>query len=123
MDMSGIEMELNRMRADAMSDAGKKLELLIIMLDHRKAYQARNRKIDIKLDRLLEGRLPFFKRRLLARLKERLQDKYARASSHIRSMEKHRVELYNNVILQREALGITEHSWINEFYGEGVERN
>jgi hypothetical protein len=123
MNMSSVEMELNRMRADTMADAGNKLELLIKILNSKKSYLERNIRVDAHVDRILAGKCRFFRAKKLRYLKERLKDKRDRTKSHIRSMETKRIELYNNVIMQREALGITEHSWIEQFYGEGADES
>ena len=116
MNLVNIENELNRMKAEALGDAGRKLELLSYMIKSEISRQERSVKVASRLSVMLGRRIWFFRRIKLLRVKEKLEKKIAKSTSTLRSMKKRREELYDNLIRQREALGITNHEWIDNFY-------
>ena len=116
MNLANVENELNRMKAETLGDAGRKLGLLSEMIESKISYQERSVKIMNRLSAMLECRMWFFKRAKLLRVKEKLEKKIAKSAVALRNMKKRREVIYNNLIIQREALGITEHEWIDNFY-------
>ncbi|MDR0454363.1 MAG: hypothetical protein LBH05_06095 [Deferribacteraceae bacterium] len=116
MDFINIENELNRMKAETLGEAGRKLEILSGMIKTELSYQERTGKIMTRLSDKLKGKVGWRKRTKFSRVKEKLEIKIAKSASALRNMKKHREELYRKLIMQREALGITDHEWINNFY-------
>jgi hypothetical protein len=117
MDMLGLEPELDRMRADAMAESCYKLESIIKMLKRDESRLNRMLKISHRIDTKLSGKLKRKRKKILTLLQKRMQEKCQYFQTRVDSLKKLKAEQYNNVIMQREANGITEHSWINQFYG------
>lgn len=116
MNLHGVEFELNRMRAETLGEYGKKLELLNEMIKSRKCCVERRAKILERLDTMVPKITSRRKKRMYAALCERLAEKQAKDTSHIERLHEKRKQVYSHVIAQREALGITEHSWIDKYY-------
>ena len=116
MNLVNIENELNRMKAETLGDAGRRLEALSAMIKREICYQQRSEKILTRLSAVPEGLIKWGRHAKLLRVREKLKKKIAKSFSALRNMQKHREELYKNLIMQREALGMTDHEWIDKFY-------
>ncbi len=122
-NLVNIENELNKMRAETLGDAGKKLEILSGMLKSETRHRDRLLKIQTRLNVSLVTGSIGRKKRILNRLRERIGEKLARKESEILRMKEHKEKLFRNLVLQREALGVTDHSWIQEFYGKDNDKD
>jgi len=116
MNLVNIENELNRMKAETLGDTGRKLEILSEMIKSEISYLERSGRIMDRLTNILAGKAGRCRRAKLLRVKEKLEKKIAKSASALRNMKKHKEELYANLIMQREALGLTDHEWIDNFY-------
>ena len=117
-NLANIENELNRMRAETLGDAGKKLEMLNAMLKQAAHHRRRMLGIRRRVDQIIAGKPGRRKKRILTCLRERLDEKIARKESEIGQMKAHKEVLFRNLVLQREALGVTDHRIIHQFYGD-----
>lgn len=107
------------MRAEALGEAGNRLQTLNDMLEREEHYLERTRKLSDKVNLLLKGKLKRRKKKQLTALRDRFPAKLNKSESILRQMKKRKQELFSNLIIQRESLGITEHSWIYKFYRAG----
>ena len=118
MNLRGVEQELNRMRAESLGDAGRKIEILGEFMAREASKLMRLEKIDRRIVRLLLTRLPKLKRKQLEAIKKRMPEKKDKTTRVLEKMETKRKELIANFKIQRESMGLTDHSWLERICGK-----
>lgn len=106
------------MRAETMGDSGKKLEAITAMIADEIHHNERLRKIHSKASALLSSKIKRKKRCILTKLIPRVETKIEKSDSYIRQLKAKKQELFHNLVMQREALGVLDHTWLHEYYDD-----
>jgi hypothetical protein len=101
------------MRAESLGDAGRKIELLNEMMARLERRVKMADAITARADRLLSGKVKRRKRKQLEAVKKRLEDKKSRDAHDLQQMRDHKEKMLHNLKIQRESLGIMDHSWLD----------
>ncbi len=81
-------------------------------------HNERLRKIHSKASALLSTKIKRKKRCILTRLIPRVETKIEKSGSYIRQLKAKKQELFHNLVMQREALGVLDHTWLHEYYDD-----
>ncbi|MCB4205380.1 hypothetical protein LF845_10480 [Deferribacterales bacterium Es71-Z0220] len=114
-DLSQLNNEINMMKSETLSRYGKKVDIICTLIEKEKHFLARNEKILIKI----EKKIPLLKRKkkkIYDKVLENVQNKTTKSKIKIEKMLKLKEKYINEYKTQREALGILDHTFIDEFY-------
>jgi hypothetical protein len=110
--MWAVEAALNMMKAQTLGETGERINIVNeIILGQRR--------LKLRCKKMLERLNPPFKkigRRKRLLLIPRLNKKIAHSDQMLVKCEKFREELLHNMIIQRESIGLFEHSKVFEIY-------
>jgi len=114
-DLSQLNNEINMMKSETLSRYGKKIDIICALIEKEKHFLNRNEKIIFKIGK----KIPTLKRRkkkIYIKILDNLQKKTTNSKIKIEKMLKLKEKYIDEYKTQREALGILDHSFIDEFY-------
>jgi predicted alpha/beta-fold hydrolase len=114
-DINSLDIEIKQLKADTLSEYGKKVEIAIEMLKKNKRILIRERKISDKLNKKI-SKSPFFKRNRLKELKQRVDKKIKKLELDIERLKELKSKYINDYKTHREYLGLYDHDFIDKFY-------
>jgi hypothetical protein len=116
MDMHSVEHDLLEMKATTLYKYGKKLEIAEEMYHKCESLTARLEKIMHRLKSENVIRKGLCRKNKQKILTERIENKLQRASSTLKKLENLKDRYKDEFKSQREACGLTDHTFIDEFY-------
>jgi uncharacterized membrane-anchored protein YjiN (DUF445 family) len=110
--MRAVETALNLMKAQTLGETGERIDMVNEIILRQRRIKSRSKKI---LERITPSLKKISRRKKLL-LTARLNEKIAHSDQMIKKCEKFRDELLHNMIIQRESIGLFEHSKVFEIY-------
>jgi len=117
-ELDGIERDLLEMKAGTLYKYGKKVELAEDMYISKLALKERLEKILHRLESEEIIKTGWRKKKRQQELTERVADKLSRAEKAVKKLEELKEKYIKEFKLQREACGLIDHSFLDEFYHE-----
>ena len=117
--MKEVEHDITEMKACTLGKLGKKVELAAEMLEKEKRTEARLTGILERVKARLEKKMPRAEKKKYQELEERITRKLGSSRQNVRKLEDLKVKFLTEYKNQREALGIMDHSFIDEYYEGG----
>lgn len=114
-DLSQLNNEINMMKSETLSRYGKRVDIICTLIEKEKRFLIRNEKIILKIEKKIPN-LKRSKKKIYIKIFNVLQNKIAKSKIKIEKMLKLKEKYINEYKAQREALGILDHSFIDEFY-------
>lgn len=114
-DLSQLNNEINMMKSETLSRYGKRVDIICTLIEKEKRFLIRNEKMILKIEKKIPN-LKWRKKKIYIKIFYVLQNKIAKSKIKIEKMIKLKEKYINEYKAQREALGILDHSFIDEFY-------
>lgn len=118
-DMSYVEHDLLEMKAATLYKYGKKLEIAEKMFHSKTALKERLEKMLHRLRTEKVIRSGWFRKKRQAKLTERVQAKLENTERTLKKLEELKNKYLDEFKFQREAVGMMDHTFIDEYYHEG----
>ncbi|MCA1927638.1 MAG: hypothetical protein LDL13_08900 [Calditerrivibrio sp.] len=115
-DLDGLNAEISQLKAQTLSEYGKKIEFAIEMMNSKISYLEREKKIVFRLRNEVKFNLGFLKKRRYATLIERLEKKISKTESEIERLKGLKEKYIDDYKRQREYLGIYDHEFIDNYF-------
>lgn len=117
-DMKWVERDLLEMKAATLYKYGKKLEIAEEMYSRKLALKKRLEKIAERLSKEQVIRTGWFRKKRQEKLTEQVTEKIYRTEKIVAELEELKERYMDEFKSQREACGMMDHSFIDEFYCE-----
>lgn len=114
-NLSQLNNEINMMKSETLSRYGKRVDIICTLIEKEKRFLIRNEKIILKIEKKIPN-LKWRKKKIYTKLFGNLQNKIDKSKIKIEKMLELKEKYINEYKAQREALGILDHSFIDEFY-------
>lgn len=114
-DINSLDIEIKQLKADTLSEYGKKIEIAIEMLKKNERILVRERRIFDKLNKKI-SKCSFFKRNRIKELIQRVDKRIKRLESDVVRLKELKAKYINDYKTQREYLGLYDHDFIEKFY-------
>jgi len=115
-NMHSLEHELLEMKANTLYKYGKKVELAEEMLQQKTVIKERLEKILHKLETTTVIKHGWGRKKRQEKLTERVRLKLTRTTKQIAKLEELKKRYIEEFKFQREACGICDHRFIDDFY-------
>ena len=114
-DLSIIEHDLLEMKAGTLSKYGKKVELAENMLIRKQSLKKRLEKVlqRLRTEQVFKG---WFRKKRQTELTGRVESQLSRTERTITKLTELRERYINEFKAQREACGLMDHTFIDDFY-------
>jgi len=116
--MKFLEKDILEMKADTFSKYGKKIEMADDMLHQRNRLKARLEKILDRLKNTTVIKKGFRRKKRQQELLERVEGELLQAEKEIKKLKELKAGYIEDFKFQREANGLLDHSFIDEFYSD-----
>jgi len=114
--MRQLEQDITEMKAFALADSGKKVEMAMAMKKKQEGFIVRLTGMKSRIQKRIDACKDRKKKKKLEFLDYRFERKIQRSNKKIKELEVLIKKYMSNYKAQREALGIYDHSLIDEFY-------
>lgn len=118
-DLNSLDTEIKQLKAQTLSEYGKKIEIAIEMIRKKKRILSREEKVLKKIE-IKESSCSFFKRKIFKALHERVDKKINMLRCEIDKLYKLKEKYLNDYKTQREYLGLYDHDFVENFYDENI---
>ncbi|MDK2791935.1 MAG: hypothetical protein PWQ25_798 [Deferribacteres bacterium] len=114
-DLTQLNNQINMMKSETLSRYGKRVDIIIKMIDKELNFLNRNKMILDKIAvKVKTSRRK--KKKIYEKLAERIQIKINSSSIKLEKMYLLKKKYIDEYKLQREILGIYDHTFIDDFY-------
>ncbi|MCX8083308.1 MAG: hypothetical protein N3C60_00075 [Calditerrivibrio sp.] len=114
-DLNSLDAELKQLKAQTLSEYGKKIEIAIEMITKKERILNREEKILLKIDNLIK-KSGFFKRKKLKELRDRVDRKIIMLKCELSKLKDLKERYINDYKNQREYLGLYDHEFVDKFF-------
>ncbi|ADR18702.1 hypothetical protein [Calditerrivibrio nitroreducens] len=114
-DLTELDAEIKQLKAETLSDYGKRIEIAIEMLRKKEQMIDRERKIASKIKIKLQNS-SFLKRKTFKELLERVDKKIITLQGEIDRLKALKGKYIDEYKTQREYLGLYDHEFVEKFF-------
>ncbi|MEF3255257.1 MAG: hypothetical protein K6348_06820 [Deferribacterales bacterium] len=115
-DLNGLQAEINELKAQTLSQYGKKIEFAIEMIQQKSSLLKREQNILLRLQNREKFKKGLFAEKRRNLLIDRVSRKIERLKNDIKRLEELKVKYIEDYKKQREFLGLYDHQFIDNFY-------
>lgn len=115
-NLEGLNAEISQLKAQTLSEYGKKIEFAIAMINSKTSCLEREKKVLSRLKNDKRFKLGFFKKRRCFELIERIEKKINRIEGELERLKEIKAKYIDDYKRQREYLGIYDHEFIDNYF-------
>ncbi len=116
-DLNSLDIEIKQLKAQTLSEYGKKIEIAIEMIKRKNRILNREEQILKKIE-MKEHSCSFFKKKKFKELHKRVDKKINMLRCELDNLCKLKEKYLQDYKVQREYLGIHDHDFIERYFSE-----